>query len=73
MIDWKSIKDLHVNKKLEQIIGGWYGLDVFYADSQGRVQFLGGQLQKMSVRKGAGTNLLCQQHEAKRKQNQIHH
>jgi two-component system response regulator HupR/HoxA len=43
MIDWKSIKDLHVNKKLEQIIGGWYGLDVFYADSQGRVQFLGQQ------------------------------
>ena len=40
MIDWKSIKDLHVNKKLEQIIGGWYGLDIFYADDQGRVQFL---------------------------------
>jgi transcriptional regulator with PAS, ATPase and Fis domain len=40
MIDWKSIKELHVNKKLEQIIGGWYGLDVFYADEQGRVQFL---------------------------------
>lgn len=40
MIDWKSIKDLHVNKKLEQIIGSWYGLDIFYADEQGRVQFL---------------------------------
>ena len=40
MIDWKSIKELHVNKKLEQIIGGWYGLDIFYADEQGRVQFL---------------------------------
>jgi two-component system, NtrC family, response regulator HupR/HoxA len=40
MIDWKSIKELHVNKKLEQIIGAWYGLDVFYADEQGRVQFL---------------------------------
>ena len=40
MIDWKSIKELHVNKKLEQIIGGWYGLDIFYADSQGRVMFL---------------------------------
>jgi len=36
MIDWKSIKELHVNKKLEQIIGGWYGLDIFYADEQGR-------------------------------------
>lgn len=41
MIDWKSIKDLHVNKKLEQIIGSWYGLDVFYADEQGRIQFIG--------------------------------
>jgi two-component system, NtrC family, response regulator HupR/HoxA len=40
MIDWKSIKELHVNKKLEQIIGGWYGLDIFYADEQGRVQFV---------------------------------
>lgn len=40
MIDWKTIKELHVNKKLEQIIGGWYGLDIFYADEQGRVQFL---------------------------------
>jgi two-component system, NtrC family, response regulator HupR/HoxA len=40
MIDWKSIKELHVNKKLEQIIASWYGLDIFYADDQGRVQFL---------------------------------
>jgi two-component system response regulator HupR/HoxA len=40
MIDWKSIKELHVNKKLEQIIGGWYGIDIFYADEQGRVQFV---------------------------------
>jgi two-component system response regulator HupR/HoxA len=40
MIDWKSIKELHVNKKLEQIIGSWYGLDIFYADEQGRVQFI---------------------------------
>jgi two-component system response regulator HupR/HoxA len=40
MIDWKSIRELHVNKKLEQIIGGWYGLDIFYADEQGRIQFL---------------------------------
>ncbi len=40
MIDWKSIKELHVNKKLEQIIGGWYGLDIFYVDDQGRVQLL---------------------------------
>jgi two-component system response regulator HupR/HoxA len=43
MIDWKTIKDLHVNKKLEQIIGSWFGLDIFYADEQGRIQFIGQQ------------------------------
>lgn len=40
MIDWKSIKDLHATKSLEKIIGSWYGLDILYADSQGRVQFV---------------------------------
>lgn len=40
MIDWKAIKDLHTTKSLEKIIGNWYGLDVLYADSQGRVQFV---------------------------------
>lgn len=40
MIDWKSIRELHVNKKLEHIIGGWYGIDIFYVDDQGRVQFV---------------------------------
>lgn len=40
MIDWKSIKELHVNKKLEHIISTWYGLDIFYADELGRVQFV---------------------------------
>jgi len=41
MIDWKTIKELHVNKKLEHIIGNWFGLDIFYADEQGRIQFVG--------------------------------
>jgi two-component system response regulator HupR/HoxA len=40
MIDWKSIKDLHASKSLEKIIGNWYGLDVLYVDTQGRVQFV---------------------------------
>jgi transcriptional regulator with PAS, ATPase and Fis domain len=40
MIDWKSIKDLHTTKSLEKIVGNWYGLDVLYVDTQGRVQFL---------------------------------
>lgn len=40
MIDWKAIKDLHTTKSLEKIIGSWYGLDVLYVDTQGRVQFV---------------------------------
>lgn len=40
MIDWKAIKDLHTTKSLEKIIGNWYGLDVLYVDTQGRVQFV---------------------------------
>jgi len=37
MIDWKSIKDLHVNKKLEQVIGKWFGVDIFYTDKHGNI------------------------------------
>jgi hypothetical protein len=33
MIDWKNIKDLHVNKKLEQVIGKWFGVDIFIQTS----------------------------------------
>jgi two-component system response regulator HupR/HoxA len=38
IIDWKTIKDLHVNNKMEQIIGKWFGQDLFYVDEQGRIQ-----------------------------------
>jgi transcriptional regulator with PAS, ATPase and Fis domain len=38
IIDWKNIKDLHVNKKIEQIVGKWFDLDFFYVDEQGRIQ-----------------------------------
>lgn len=40
MIDWKAIKELHTTKSLERIIGSWYGLDLLFVDSQGRVQFM---------------------------------
>lgn len=40
MIDWKAIKELHTTKSLEKIVGNWYGLDVLYVDTQGRVQFV---------------------------------
>ncbi len=37
MIDWKTIKDLHANKKLEEIIGKWFGVDIFYTDQHGNI------------------------------------
>lgn len=37
MIDWKNIKDLHVNKKLEDVIGKWFGVDIFYTDKHGNI------------------------------------
>ena len=37
MIDWKNIKDLHVNKKLESLIGNWFGVDIFYTDKHGNI------------------------------------
>lgn len=37
MIDWKAIKDLHANKKLEEVIGKWFGVDIFYADKHGNI------------------------------------
>ena len=43
IIDWKNIKDLHVNKRMEHIIGQWYGLDLFYVDEQGRLHNIVGQ------------------------------
>lgn len=38
MIDWKTIKDLHVIQKLEAIIGEWFGVDLIYVDQNGRIQ-----------------------------------
>jgi two-component system response regulator HupR/HoxA len=37
MIDWKAIKDLHANKKLEEVIGKWFGVDIFYTDKHGNI------------------------------------
>ena len=37
MIDWTTIKDLHANKKLEEVIGKWFGVDIFYTDKHGNI------------------------------------
>jgi two-component system response regulator HupR/HoxA len=38
IINWKNIQELHVNKKIETIVGEWFGLDFMYVDDQGRIQ-----------------------------------
>jgi two-component system, NtrC family, response regulator HupR/HoxA len=38
MIDWKTMKDLHVIQKLENIIGKWFGVDLIFVDNNGRIQ-----------------------------------
>jgi two-component system response regulator HupR/HoxA len=38
MIDWKSIKDLLVIQKLEEVIGDWFGVDLIFVDNNGRIQ-----------------------------------
>lgn len=38
MIEWKTFKDLRVNKKLENLIGSWFGVDIFYTDQFGNIQ-----------------------------------
>lgn len=38
MIDWKTIKDLHVIKKMESIFEKWFGVELFYTDAHGKIQ-----------------------------------
>jgi transcriptional regulator with PAS, ATPase and Fis domain len=38
MINWKEMKHLHVISKLEMILSKWYGVELFWADSHGKVQ-----------------------------------
>jgi len=38
MINWKEINELHVIKKLEQIVGRWFGVDLFYSNEYGKIQ-----------------------------------
>ncbi len=38
MIDWKTIRDLHVISKLEEIIGDWFGVELLYVNEHGKVQ-----------------------------------
>jgi transcriptional regulator with GAF, ATPase, and Fis domain len=38
MLKWEEIKHIHVLRKLEQILGNWYHVEVYYVDENGRIQ-----------------------------------
>lgn len=38
MINWSTIKDLHVVKKLDQIIGKWFSVDNIFINEFGKIQ-----------------------------------
>ncbi|MBN21650.1 MAG: nitrogen fixation protein NifA [Bdellovibrionaceae bacterium] len=38
MINWDELKHTHVVRKLEQVIGQWFGMDIFYVDERGYVR-----------------------------------
>ena len=38
MINWKEMRNLHVIGKLEDILNRWFGVELVWADSHGRVQ-----------------------------------
>lgn len=38
MINWKEMRNLHVIGKLENILNRWFGVELVWADSHGRVQ-----------------------------------
>ena len=37
MLQWNTLKDLHVTKKLEEILGKWFGIDIIYSNEHGRI------------------------------------
>lgn len=39
MLNFETIKDLHVVKKIEEIIGKWFNMDVFFTDEFGKIYF----------------------------------
>lgn len=38
MVNWKEVSDLHVIKKLEHIIGRWFGVELFYTNEHGKLE-----------------------------------
>lgn len=44
MINWKEMKNLHVISKLSEILNKWYGTELIWTDSHGKIQ--SGHLEK---------------------------
>ena len=38
MINWKDVQQLHVVLRLSEILNRWYGVEVFFIDSDGQIQ-----------------------------------
>ena len=38
MINWEELKHIHVIRKLEEVIGRWFRVEIFFVDAQGMVQ-----------------------------------
>ncbi len=53
MINWDEFEHIHVIRKLKQIVGRWWNVDVFFADDRGNIKL---------INKGSGTeftNYIC--------------
>jgi transcriptional regulator with PAS, ATPase and Fis domain len=38
MIAWKEIKHIHVIRRIEEILGSWFQVEVYYTDNSGKIQ-----------------------------------
>lgn len=40
MINWQELKHIHVIRKLERVLGQWFGMEVFFIDERGQIRNL---------------------------------
>src|SRR3954453_15326955 len=38
MIKWEDLKDIHVIRKLKEVLGQWFDTDIFFLDERGMVR-----------------------------------
>ena len=54
MINWEEFEQLHVVRKLREILGQWWGIEVFFADDRGNLKNISPEQNKKLV------NPICQ-------------